>query len=106
MDLCQRLELTSTSELCAEGAVAYSGDFYPYIRERLAIDQERTIDYEEVMNLLGSYLVECESPVTLSTGETYYACSFDLRGDDIYHIGAFFRGDDTLLRLTTLLEWP
>ncbi len=88
-DLCQKLSLPKGSRLCQPGAAVYAPEFYPAIHSAI---KRGVTTYDEVQYMLGAYQVEREPPVGYADG-AIFSCTYDLRGDGMFHFGISFRED-------------
>lgn len=86
-DICQKLDIQTSSANCQPNAVVYAPDFFDEIKAyfRDLPDQDKT--YTIVQDKLGNYLVFCNEP----NPDGHYRCRYDLRGDNRYPV--FFRFD-------------
>jgi hypothetical protein len=101
-DLCERLDLSDDDRLCRLEKDVYAGDFYSIIRKRIIPKDQDRMDYDQVNEFLGPYIVdEC---YVMPGSEEDVSCIFDLRGDRVYFIGADFDSVGKLIRLFTPLE--
>ena len=94
-DICLKFEIKSDDPRCLPGSVAYGPDFFPDIKEMLRHLPREEATYQTVQDKLGNYLLMCEQP----DNEGYYACRYDLRGDEIYPILIFFTEANTIYQV-------
>jgi hypothetical protein len=81
-DICAKLNIEETSKNCLPGAVVYGPDFFDEIKMYFNEFPAEKKTYESVGNILGTYLVLCDT----KSSQGDFGCYYDLRGDKRYEI--------------------
>jgi hypothetical protein len=97
LDLCEKFQIDNNN-ICDKGRTVYSPDLFPIIYDFFNFE-DNTVYREDVENKLGDYLTECETPTILNDGTGYYACFYDLAGDEVFPIFALYNADGILFTL-------
>jgi len=95
-DICSKLGLPGQDALCNGETPVYAPDFFDDIKEYFRNLPKEKAMQEEVDRILGPYKIRCSQPTTLSSGEIYYRCMYDLRGDGVSIISVYFHNDGTI----------
>jgi len=94
-DLCEKLTLPEDDPRCQPGATVYAPEFFDSIKRYFKKLPAEKANQEEVDRVLGDYLDSC-----YTWQETKkYSCAYDLRGDHVSIIGAFFEADGSIYRI-------
>jgi len=87
-DLCVKLKLVNTSELCNPGEVVYAPELFNEVKSYFNNLPSQDKTYDVVQDSLGSYLVFCSPPEP----DGYFRCRYDFKGDGVYPV--FFDFDN------------
>lgn len=94
-DLCMKLELSNSNELCESENLVYAGEFYPAIEEHFKSKNDNLDDFQYAIDLFEKYLIECVQP-NGTEGDKLINCTFDFRGDGRFPILFLFEQDGNL----------
>jgi hypothetical protein len=89
-DICLKFNLSQQDARCKQGAVIYAPDFFQTIRSDFIHSNGESVTYDYVQEKIGKYQYEREPMIMDRSGNEYFRCRYDLRGDRVYPIGITF----------------